>query len=71
MLVYPLALDNIDKLRPYQRATLAKTYCSKNDKVKDDDPFAFNPNLLKLVGDIDDPKAYVDFLQKPGEFIDP
>lgn len=70
-LAFPIALDNIEKLRPYERALFTKTHYAKSDKINDDSPFVFNPNLLELVGDIDNPKAHVDFLKAPNEFIDP
>jgi hypothetical protein len=70
-LVTPIALDNVGRLYSYKRAIGAKLDVSPRDKGTEGDNFAYNPNLLKFVPDLDDSGAYVDFKECPAEYIDP
>ena len=65
-LVYPIATDNIAHLQPYQNAI---ALINEENSVLP--PYKYDARLLKLTHDINDPRAKVDFIKSPDQFIDP
>jgi len=68
-LILPLAMDNVDRMPAYRRAIFINFY-DPDTKLRESDPFVYNPNMLHMVPDPNDPNAYVDFITPPEQLID-
>lgn len=70
-LVSPIAEDNIWRLGAYNRAIGAEVHTYADNIQQNYKVPAFNANLLKIVSNLDDPLAYVDYIKSPEQLIDP